>query len=449
MEEENCEQHFLSTHARTQSGRYIVRLPFKANYPLNVGEILKGALSLYHKLEHRLSQRPEVSSQYQEFLAEYEFLGHMKEVDEHEISSLHVYFPYHFVLRESSKTTKLRVVFNASYKSSNGKSLNDFLMIGLKLQQDITTISLRWRQFRYVYSADIEKMFRQILIHPEDADFQRILWRSPRSSTVQHYRLLTVTYGLAAAPYLAMRVLRQLAVDEGSDFPKAVPIFEDSIYVDDTLFGADELEELSEIRRQLVALLKRGGFRLRKWAANDSESLTDIPEDQCESGDHLLAGDETLKILGLSWSSREDFFRFVLTPYEQATHTKRSVLAFIAKLYDPLGWASPVIVSAKILMQELWLSQNDWDTPIPVEFERKWIDYCNDLMYLSEIRNPRWTGRHRDNIGIELHGFADASNRAYAAIVYMRVLHSLTDVQISIIAAKTRVAPLKTVVSRD
>lgn len=101
-------------------------------------------------------------------------------------------------------------------------------MVGPKLQQDITAIISRWRQFRYVYTADIEKMFRQILIHPEDVDFQRILWRPPNEQLVQHYRLLTVTYGMAPTPYLVMRVLKQLARDEGRDFPAALSVCENS-----------------------------------------------------------------------------------------------------------------------------------------------------------------------------------------------------------------------------
>jgi len=87
-----------------------------------------------------------------------------------------VYIPHHPVLRESSSTTTLRVVYNASCKRENGISLNDHLLIGPKLQQDHPAILLRWRQWRFVYTADIAKMFRKILVHPSDVDFQRIFW---------------------------------------------------------------------------------------------------------------------------------------------------------------------------------------------------------------------------------------------------------------------------------
>lgn len=95
-----------------------------------------------------------------------------------------VYIPHHGVLREASSTTKLRVVFNGSFKSGNGTSLNDHLMIGPKLQQDIAAVITRWRQHRFVYTADIAKMFRQISVHRNDVDFQRILWRPSDDSEV-------------------------------------------------------------------------------------------------------------------------------------------------------------------------------------------------------------------------------------------------------------------------
>ena len=78
------------------------------------------------------------------------------------------YLPYHAVLKQED-VKKIRVVFNASQKTGSAKFFNDFLLPGLKLQKDITTILTRWRIFAYVFTADIAKMFRQILVHPEDA----------------------------------------------------------------------------------------------------------------------------------------------------------------------------------------------------------------------------------------------------------------------------------------
>ncbi|XP_018365039.1 PREDICTED: uncharacterized protein LOC108762506 [Trachymyrmex cornetzi] len=159
--------------------------------------------------------------------------------------------------------------------------------------------------------------------------------------------------------------------------------------------------------------------------------------------DHLLQQDETLKVLGISWLPHDDMFRFQVNASFTVTPTKRSVLSVIARLYDPLGWAAPVVIVAKILLQELWLTQSDWDTPLPDELRQQWEAYYNNLKTLNGIRIPRWTGRRDNDVAFELHGFADASNRAYAA-VYIRILHMQADVQVCLLAAKTKVAPLKT-----
>ncbi|XP_070169704.1 uncharacterized protein [Polyergus mexicanus] len=446
-EDKKCEQHFIETHQRAEDGRYIIRLPFKTNPPLDIGSSRETAALLYSKLEQRLRKNPDLAKPYHSFLNEYKSMGHMEPVsDENPTLNQAVYIPHHPVLRECSSTMKLRVVFNASCKTSNGSTLNNHLMTGPKLQRDLSSIILRWRQFRYVYTTDIEKMFRQIRVHRDDVDFLRIFWRSNINSPIQSYRLLTVTYGTAPAPYLAMRVINQLAFDEGHSFPKAQTIVQEFIYVDDVLFGADEVPSLKESRDQLTKLMARGGFHLRKWAANSIELLTDIPP-----GEHELAiartfdKDDTLKVLGLEWIPREDSFRFQIESASVNMNTKRLILSFIAKFFDPLGWVSPVIITAKIMMQELWLRKLDWDFPIAADLLESWKKYCAEFINLKEIRIPRWTGMHPENLAIELHGFADASNRAYAAVVYLRILRSLSEFSVVLITAKTKVAPIKTI----
>lgn len=181
-EEEQCERHFKTTHSRTPQGRYIVRLPFKEGPPVELGESLPIAIFLYNRTENRLSRLPELYVQYNNFLREYQALGHINVVKDTDKSTyLPVYLPHHAVLKATSHTTKLRVVFNASCKTCDGTSLNDKLLTGPKLQSDLAAIILCWRQWRYVYTADIAKMFRQILVDPRDADFQRILWRRPKT----------------------------------------------------------------------------------------------------------------------------------------------------------------------------------------------------------------------------------------------------------------------------
>ncbi|XP_018406454.1 PREDICTED: uncharacterized protein LOC108782642, partial [Cyphomyrmex costatus] len=361
-EEQQCEEHFVSAHSRGADGRYIVRLPFRRGPPIDIGESRCTAERFLRGLHRRFRLNSALREAYTEFMSEYKTLGHMQEVRGDQITSQEVYIPHHPVIRDSSVTTRLRVVFNASSLTTNSTSLNQHLLTGPKLQADLSAVLLRWRQFRYVYAADITKMYRQINVDPRDIDYQRILWSGSSSEPARAYQLTTVTYGTACAPFLALRVIRQLAHDEGSPFPLVAAVLQQNTYVDDVLFGADDIPLLREVRRQVCALLRRGQFELRKWASNSAQLLSDIAgADHGLACDKMLQSDEHLKILGISWSPSSDTFQFNVTlPHFEKT-TKRSILSTIARLFDPLGWSTPVTVVAKIFLQQLWLLKASWD----------------------------------------------------------------------------------------
>ena len=212
-EEEECEAHFMSTHKRLTSGRFSVRLPLKAGAN---GLSRTMAVRRLKSQEKKLKDDPEKYQQYREFMNEYLSLGHMQLIEnpQQTTSPSWYYLPHHSVIKESSTTTKLRVVFDASARTSTGVSLNDVLMTGPKTQDDLFNILLRVRVHPIALIADVEKMYRQIEVDPSDRDYQRIVWRNSPSDPIQDYQLSTVTYGTGSAPYAATRCLRQLALDE-------------------------------------------------------------------------------------------------------------------------------------------------------------------------------------------------------------------------------------------
>ncbi|XP_076289815.1 uncharacterized protein LOC143213646 [Lasioglossum baleicum] len=337
--ETECENHFVATHTRTTTGQYCVRLPFVQEPPIGIGSSFPAAKVMWSRQEQRIISNPKLAAEYSAFMKEYHDLGHMIEIcDPEPISSQTVYIPHHAVIRDTSATTRLRVVFNASCKSSNGTSLNDHLLVGPKLQTELPAVVLRWRMHRYVYIADIAKMYRQILVDERDVDYQRIIWRPTPAEPIRHYQLRTVTYGTAPAPYLGLRVLKQLALDDGSKYPLACSILKSQIYVDDCLFGADEKELARHTRDQLISLLKGAGLHLRKWASNSAVLMSDIdPTDHGLAGGKTLQPDDSLKVLGVAWNPETDSFRFDVTLENTAPQSKRAILSTIAKLFDPLG----------------------------------------------------------------------------------------------------------------
>ncbi|XP_071577544.1 uncharacterized protein [Temnothorax nylanderi] len=440
-----CEEHFRLTHSRDPDGRYVVRLPFKRDPPIDIGASRSRAETMLHTSLRRFSNNSSLAKEYKEFLSEYERLGHMREALPQDESGQHVYLPHHGVIREGSATTHLRVVFNASSLTSNGTSLNDHLHAGPKLQTEITAVISRWRKHRYVYTADIAKMYRQIRLDSRDTNDQRILWKASLFAVIIVYILLTITYGMICAPFLALRVLKQVVRDEGHRFPLAVAILSDNIYVDDVLFGADDLTLLKQARDQLIALLRLGKFELKKWASNSPGLLADIdPADHGLACNKQLAEDEQLKILGIGWNPTSDIFEFRVSLADALPESKRSILSTIAKFYDPLGWVTPVTITAKIFMQSLWRETLNWDDVISAPLLTRWKEIHSRLSHLNRLQIPRWTGLGTDTSHAEVHGFADASNAAYAAVVYLRIISSDGQVTITLITGKSKVAPLRT-----
>ncbi|GFW03090.1 DUF1758 domain-containing protein [Trichonephila clavipes] len=210
-EDELCESIFVNSHIRKADGRYILKLPFRDDSSL--GDSKEGALKRFYSLERKLHSNNQLKEQYTEFMEEYQNLGHMTPLAS-DVKSPHYFLPHYGVINDNSSTTKLRVVFDGSFKSTNGNSLNDIL--------------------------------------------------------------LTVTYGTSCASFLAIRTLKQLCDDEKHRFPQATKLAKDPFYVDYLLAGADSFDSARKIVHELQNLMSVGGFELRKWSCTHPEVLSDL-----------------------------------------------------------------------------------------------------------------------------------------------------------------------------
>ncbi|XP_055523052.1 uncharacterized protein LOC129717222 [Wyeomyia smithii] len=400
-------------------------------------------------LEKRLERNPELRQQYNDFIREYEDLGHCREVKEAEDpSNMDTYYlPHHAVLRPSSSTTKCRVVFDASAKMDPSKlSLNEVLQAGPVVQNGIFSITLRFRKYAYAFSSDIEKMYRQVFVAPEERRFLRCFWRSDPSHPLRVLELNTVTYGTACAPYQATRCLVQLAKEEGSEFPIGSRILTEDFYVDDALSGANTLEEALESQRQLKELLTRGGFHIHKWCSNSAEFLEHIPPADRERKVpfYEYGANEVIKVLGLLWDPDGDVLMIANPPkcsfQDDKLATKRMIYSEVAKLFDPLGLFAPVIVMAKLLVQQLWKISAGWDDPIDETIRENWATLRASLPDLGRIHVLRCV-MFPNAIAYELHGFSDASNVAYGACVYLRSIFTNGSANLRLLCSKSKVAP--------
>ncbi|XP_024869329.1 uncharacterized protein LOC112453022, partial [Temnothorax curvispinosus] len=444
-DEQRCEDFYVQTHSRTETGRYVVRLPF-AKTPTTLSKTRRPAERLLTAMERKFQRDARFGELYRQFMREYEDLKHMElaTVSPFNEDEYGCFLPHHGVLRESSTSTKLRVVFNGSQETMSGESLNHHLLIGANLLPALADVLTRWRWHRYAFVTDIEKMYRQILIHPDDRTYQCILWRGALLALVCVYRLLTVTYGLACAPFLAIRTLQQLAHDEQSRYPQGAIALREDTYVDDVVSGANTLSAAIAKQAELRGLCTAGGFPLRKWAANDEKVLSGVPpEHRLHHEPHSWEND-CFSTLGLLWHPNEDTFAFAIHPRTVTELSKRRVLSETARLFDPLGWLAPVVIRAKILIQSAWLQRLEWDDPLPTADAQSWKSFLEELPLLSRLRINRWLGSKDEDAQVELHGFADASERGYAAAVYLRIIRNGT-VAIHLLAAKSKVAPVRQV----
>lgn len=438
-----AEDHFCSHVQRLTSGRYMVGLPL-IDVTLDYSDSETLAMMRFLKLEARLQRSPQLKEQYHAFMQDYIDQGHMK------ISTSRPKYmiPHHAIFKagpDPNIPPKLRVVFDASMKTRNG-SLNENLLPGPKLQNNLAMILLRFRVHAIVFCTDIVQMFRQVLVLPQHRPYQCIFWRFSSAEAVKTFELQTVTYGQTSSSYLAIRTIKQLVADEGENYPKAAKVLEHDIYVDDVISGADTLSEAIEIKSQLIELLGKGCFPVHKWASNSKNFLDTLPKELQEPQVSMASEHENVtKILGMLWDARSDTFRYKLNLDTSATKviTKRSMLSIIARIFDPLGLLAPTVLLAKVLIQGLWKLDIGWDEKPPEQIQKDWMGYIEDLPNVSKIQIPRWV---RPSCGlVRIFGFCDASERAYAAAIYMVTEHQNSQSYSFLLIAKTRLAPVKTI----
>ncbi|GFV94093.1 integrase catalytic domain-containing protein [Trichonephila clavipes] len=427
-----CEEHFQKNHTRDSTGRYIVSMPFKKD-PNCLGQSKDIALKKLNSLWNRLKREPNYLKLYRDFLKEYKELSHMQEVDEKEECGM-CFIPHLGVYRSDKKTSKFRV-FNASSATTNGYSLNSLQYNGGVAQNDLFSIMARFRKHIFAFIADVQKMYRMIWINPDQRKLQRILWRENLDEPIKTFEFSTVTYGTTSAPILATRTLKQLALDEAENFPLGSSVVMSDMYIDDVLTGAETLLEAKELKNQLINIFAKGGMVLHKWSGNNTE-LIEVSEN------YDFSDSSEIKVLGVYWNPKYDSFSFRVKIDLHELNTKRDVLSTIARIYDPLGLLGPVVAKAKIFLQKLWMLKIDWTDLLPDTINREWRQFVESLQVVNDININRCIVVKQPEV-IELHGFSDASQSAYGAVVYCKSITSDRKMLVHLIASKSRVAPTK------
>ncbi|XP_060861005.1 uncharacterized protein LOC132938271 [Metopolophium dirhodum] len=319
-------------------------------------------------------------------------------------------------------------------------------MRGPTVQEELFSILARFRKHQYVITSDVEKMFRQISVDPEDQDLQCILWREKPSDSLRTFKLTTVTYGTTSASFMATQCLVSLAEIEKNRYPEAASAIRRDFYMDDLMTGAETIAGCIQLQTQINNILSSARLPLRKWCSNSDEILADVVKEQRQPLFVIRAeAEDVVKSLGLCWKPVQDEFIFQLASIpKRAKVTKRMLLSDLNKIFDPLGFLTPVLITGKIFLQRLWQIKVEWDSPLPIEIQTKWELFHQQLEELGSLSIARKC-KPCVSEQIELHGFCDASQEAYGACIYVRTKGIDEDGQVysRLLCSKSRVAPLK------
>ncbi|XP_026467830.1 uncharacterized protein LOC113371416 [Ctenocephalides felis] len=348
------------------------------------------------------------------------------------------YYIPHFAVIKDSSSTPLRIVFDASAKNAEFPSLNANLFSGPKLQSNIITILLNFRFGEIALTANIKQMYRNILICNQDRRFQRILWKFSPKDPLGIYELNTVTFGITSSPFHALRTIKQLAKDESKNYPLATDIIQNDIYIDDVVTSANTIEIAKQLYVQLSSLFRSARFELAKRASNDRlmyKQFESHHKTQINFSQTISEFDTSVKVLGLRWDPIQDCCKFNINLLHQ-NWTKRHILSTIARIWDPLGFITPVTIKFKMIMKELWLLKLDWDDSSLVA---TWLSIYNQLPELINLSISRFVGT-KNYIRCSLYGFADSSEKAYGAVIYIKPCH---DNKYYLLISKSKITPIK------
>ena len=271
--------------------------------------------------------------------------------------------------RSSSKSVKLRVVFDSSAKYKE-VSLNSRLLQGPDQLNNLFGVLLRWRRGRVAVNCDIQKMFHSFFVTKEDREYLRFFWvkgDDPNGEPVECVANVHI-FGARSSPAVANFALRKAALLSGDQYCDEVKDFVfNNFYVDDGLLSTDSSMASEGIVRGTQGMLKEHGIVLHKIVSNSEDLLQKFPREALAPDLQTLGeGPAPLqKSLGVKWDVRQDVFRFEVSNVKKP-FTRRGALAVLNAIWDHFGYLSCVVVRGKLLLRRMMEGKTlGWDDPLP------------------------------------------------------------------------------------
>ena len=365
-----------------------------------------------------------------------------------------VHLPWSVVHKESSVSTKDRIVFNGSSTTPNGKSLNNILAKGDNTLASILDILIRFRCAPFALTGDIRMAYNGLKLLPEFFKFQRYLWKRDLdpNNPILVYLILTIIYGLKSSGQQTICGLRLLARIVIQQFPEhlqgAKPV-QKNAYMDDLMIPAKTREAMRAIAASVAFTLSLGSLEVKAFTFAGEPPTEEVSAD----GIHVGA-------VGYQWASEADLLKLDTNPFYpsklrkrkdmvpptagaeailRVCFTRRSILGAVMSVFDPMGLVTPMTARFKLDLHDLIPLQLGWDDPIPEQFFPMWVEHLTTMEKLNDISFPRGVVP-RDAISdkMDLIVSCDASQKIAVATIHIKVTYPDGRCTVRLLLAKSK-----------
>ena len=345
------------------------------------------------------------------------------------------WLPHHPVYKDDvTSTFPARPVFNCSLKSDKNKpSLNEASYVGINLMQDMAALIMLFRTNKFALLGDLRKAFLQIKLKLLK-DRNRFCFFFRVGNKLRCFRYKTLIFGYCASPFILNYVLKYLANLSPQD--SCTEMIRNNFFVDNLATTHNDLSVLTDLYKTCVSRMDKYHFDLRSCNSN-SESLRNI---MIQDGKYVTHGCEFDKVLGYRYSAIGDKMKLATVNIDVKANTQRKLLSECPKIFDPLGFATPVTVRSKSLLSSLWSKRSGsgphWDKVIASEDTKIWSKLAPELSKLSEVEFPRYALSQDKQTDLLL--YCDASKRAYGYVAYAK-----QGTESNFIISKVKTAPIQ------
>ncbi|XP_057700851.1 uncharacterized protein LOC130921225 [Corythoichthys intestinalis] len=432
--------------AKDEANNWVAPLPFRSprrRLPDNRQQAYNRLMSL----RKTLRRKPEMRAHYAEFMEKIFSKGHAEPAPALAPDQECWYLPS-FGVYHPQKPEKIRVVFDSSAQLDN-VSLNDVLLKGPDLNNTLVGVLMRFRSDPYAVMADVEHMFHNFVVREDHRNYLRFLWfqNHDLDGKVQEFRMTVHVFGNCPSPSVAIFGLKRTAIEGEMEFGSdAKEFIERHFYVDDGLKSFSSIEQAIDVLSRAQKMLAQCNIRLHKISSNCPLITGAFPtEDRAVGMQGLDIGQTTppmQRSLGLGWELLTDQFKFQVRVNERP-FTKRGVLSVINSVFDPLGFAIPVIVGGRTILRDISTNVSEWDTELPKDKLEQWQKWKSSLGHLQHLEIPRMytsiplSAAQR----IEIDVFCDASTKGVGAVAYLKLTNEDGHSEVGFLLGKARLAP--------